>query len=259
MSANKKPSIYLTPYFACNVLLASAYFLLKATPLQNFMPWAEPMPALAARDQEILLFLACIVAVKVRKTQNEYEIIATAFLFAKCTNAVLFWRLNIVAFVLYLVAWLVAFLVADMPLFTGPTNVQTLSPMIFQNWIKADKTKLGTKSQFIMLKLYAAQSPVCQYLAPEFANLSMKYGSAFFRFAKIDVLRHPDVAKLYGIDTHYSSQQVPTFILFKDGVEVDRRPQVDKHNRVVKCRINAMFLETEFKLAEITNSNKKED
>jgi hypothetical protein len=50
------------------------------------------------------------------------------------------------------------------------------------------------------------------------------------------------------IDTRATSHQVPTVILFEDGVEVERRPKMYEGGKVEKCRINQVFIEDQFAL-----------
>lgn len=53
------------------------------------------------------------------------------------------------------------------------------------------------------------------------------------KFGKLDVGRHPDVAAKYRINDSSKSKQLPTLILFKQGKEVDRRPYIDRNNKLV--------------------------
>ena len=50
------------------------------------------------------------------------------------------------------------------------------------------------------------------------------------------------------IDTRATSHQVPSIILFEDGVEVERRPKLFEGGTVEKCRMNQQFIEEQFML-----------
>lgn len=81
---------------------------------------------------------------------------------------------------------------------------------------------------------YTAWNPSCVNFAPIYAELSNQYGLDNLRFAKIDIGRYPEVARRFRVDDSSLSRQLPTLILFKDGKEHIRRPDIDTTNKIHK-------------------------
>jgi thioredoxin 1 len=71
------------------------------------------------------------------------------------------------------------------------------------------------ESGLVLVDFYLSTCPACKESAPILTNFANKYPNEV-KVAKIEVRENTDVADNYMI------QYVPTFILFKDGEEVDR-------------------------------------
>jgi thioredoxin 1 len=70
------------------------------------------------------------------------------------------------------------------------------------------------KSGNVVVDFFAEWCGPCKMIAPQFEELSTKYLN--IRFCKVDVDTCSDIAGSCGV------QAMPTFILFKDGVECGR-------------------------------------
>jgi len=64
--------------------------------------------------------------------------------------------------------------------------------------------------------------------------VSFRYGTDRLRFAKVDLSRWPGIGKDYNIDLSGASPQVPSFILFENGVEAARIPHVYPDGSIAK-------------------------
>ncbi len=53
------------------------------------------------------------------------------------------------------------------------------------------------------------------------------------RFGKLDVGRYPKEAEHFRINNHPLSKQLPSISIFKEGVQVERRPAVGSNSRAV--------------------------
>ena len=67
----------------------------------------------------------------------------------------------------------------------------------------------------IIVDFWAAWCGPCQRMKPVFEKLSSEY-SGKLRFAKIDIEAHEESPSSVGV------MNLPTFVVFKDGKEVDR-------------------------------------
>lgn len=94
-----------------------------------------------------------------------------------------------------------------------------------------------------LVTFYAAWSPASINFAPIFAKLSANYHLPNLKFGKIDVGRYPDIAEQMYINTSSLTRQLPTLVLFQDGKEVGRAPEI------VKGRVQKFL----FKEDEIVN------
>lgn len=98
------------------------------------------------------------------------------------------------------------------------------------NDLSQNEKKNANQAAFVMF--YTQWASNCSALSPIIAELSLKYASPQFRFAKVDIGRAHQVASRLNISTSTSSKQLPTFILFKNGVEQTRVPQI-KDSKVI--------------------------
>lgn len=110
------------------------------------------------------------------------------------------------------------------------------------------------------VEFYAAWSPTSIHLEPVFAEISLRqkhflskrtkkkdlcffrYGTECLRFAKVDLSRWPGIGKDYNIDLSGASPQVPSFILFENGVESARIPHVYPDGSVAKGKYRKVRL-----------------
>ena len=71
------------------------------------------------------------------------------------------------------------------------------------------------ENRLVVVDCWAAWCYPCRLIAPVVEELTGEYGSAAL-FAKLDVDENPLTASAYGI------QSIPTILIIKNGVEVDR-------------------------------------
>lgn len=65
-------------------------------------------------------------------------------------------------------------------------------------------------------------------------NIYFRYDTKYLKFGKIDISRYPDAAIKYNISDSSLSRQLPTVIMFKNGVEELRRPTYDSKGKIFK-------------------------
>ena len=103
-----------------------------------------------------------------------------------------------------------------------------------------------------VVMFYADWSSACSHMDPMFAELSNTYSTSKLKFAKLDLGRWPETAKLFSInlDAFGSSSQVPTVILFeKRGEERGRLPRLyDDGSRMTGSRMRRVDLVKGFEL-----------
>ena len=93
--------------------------------------------------------------------------------------------------------------------------------------------------------MYTSWSSPCAHFAPAFAQLSRKHCRAdaedSLRFGALDLSLWPGLAGSYGMDLNATSSQLPTVVLFRDGVEVDRLPRKQARGRWTAADVERVF------------------
>jgi len=245
-------NVLYTPYAIGNGIICVLYTVIRCTRLNNwlFTPEAgRTGGTLSIRESEIQMFLMCIVLFKARRAENMEGFLSSAFNFAKVANAYMFWQADALYGVLYGIVCLLAMAFLPVPIYKGPDKTMPLTSDKLFSMLEVDKEAgTDTAPKFLLVNFFCTWSPPCMYMKRDFAAVSLRYSAAFLRFARIDVGRYAAIATKYGIDTHVRSAQVPTVILFRNCVEVDRRPKVGTANQVIKCKFSQEMIEAEFAL-----------
>lgn len=70
-------------------------------------------------------------------------------------------------------------------------------------------------SDYLFIDCYAPSCPPCKVLSPKFDQFAKKFASVG-DFQKVDVTQNPELRETYKVTA------VPTLLVFKDGVLVDR-------------------------------------
>lgn len=172
-------------------------------------------------EKQALLLLGIVMAVKGWKALSLDMFLADFFMYAKATLAALAYAMDIRIFVYYVIAMIVLFLISQQPCYAGPDKIKYFTPGTF-NW----EVEENHKGVIWLVELYAPWSPPCIHLEPVYADLSLKYTTAMFKFGKLDLGRWPQAARDFKVDVNGVTDQLPTIIMFKAGVEVGRIPQV---------------------------------
>lgn len=125
--------------------------------------------------------------------------------------------------VLMALAVLLSSLLFIQPRYTGQQNVSIMTPASF------DSEAMHESSKAVWLVMLSAQwSSQSRHAQATFAELSLEYASEDLRFGELDVGRWPKMAKKFGMSIDTVPQQLPVFLLLKQGRAVKRMPEADK-------------------------------
>ncbi|KAL1917998.1 uncharacterized protein VTP21DRAFT_3264 [Calcarisporiella thermophila] len=221
----------LHPHYILNLLLSSAWFLLRHTPLsQHYLPEAEGFE----REYKIYIPITLMLLLKLRSVVSAEEAVSVVFLYAKVINLALFYWYGRWWILLSLaLAYILVFAIIPQPPYRGPTNVVELTGEDFAG-ISTPK-KLETVEEenvkWIVL-MYATWNAACRNFEPVVARTSLKYTKSV-KFGKIDVEKYPGVAESVQINTDPTSFDLPTLVMFQSGKEIKRLPErvVDDEGR----------------------------
>ncbi|CAH1732879.1 hypothetical protein AGLY_014447 [Aphis glycines] len=249
----------LKPYYWVNILLTCSYVFCKKTDIfcQYLFSPTEGTCELDAKELEILLFLMIVVMIRTRKAGSVTMLpyISSSFLYTKGAN-VLLWFYSDVRYGLLFTALVIAVsLCLPEPTYSGPENVLYFRSLAtLEEALKEDK-----QHNVWLICFYTVWNPSCANFAPIFSKLSVEYDTKYLKFGKIDISRYPDAAIKYNISDSSLSRQLPTVIMFKNGVEELRRPSYDSKGKVFKFFFTEPNFKAVFDLNNVYNHCKLAD
>ncbi|KAN0040302.1 hypothetical protein ACTA71_012192 [Dictyostelium dimigraforme] len=122
----------------------------------------------------------------------------------------------------YLFVCMLVYLYKSQPEPKQSNFVHFFNQITFKNSLAFSAQSKELKDKYLLVEFFTTWSPPCTYLASTFADLSYVYQG--INFGKIDIGRWKSIAYEYDINDSVSSKQIPSIILFKNGVEVSRMP-----------------------------------
>lgn len=117
--------------------------------------------------------------------------------------------------------------------FSGASQIEHFNTISFKSRVREASDKEDAKTVWVVA-FWADWCEKCQFLEAMFAGLSLKYRKSGLAFGKVDVVKYPELADEFRIDTSGMSWQLPTIILLYKGVEVKRMPPFKSDGTVVK-------------------------
>ena len=123
------------------------------------------------------------------------------------------------------------------PRFSGTQKVDILTPASFDSQALSDHSS----QPFWLIMLSAPWSSQSRQAQATFAELSLEYASERLKFGELDVGRWPKVAKKYDMFLETCPNQLPAFLLLKQGKLVKRLPEPD-HSWDRKGRLKTVLI-----------------
>lgn len=129
------------------------------------------------------------------------------------------------------------------PTYSGPENVTYFrGAQGLMDELQRDKKIVW------IVEFYTVWNPACVTFAPVFSQLSAEYTLPNLKFGKVDVGRYPDAGKQFHVSDSSMSKQLPTVLLFQDGKEAVRRPNVDSKGKLQKFLFSTDNMKTAYDL-----------
>jgi thiol-disulfide isomerase/thioredoxin len=216
------PERFLRPYYLFNAALLLSYVALRVKVLDpGELGMVDPFGF--TREGQIYFSLALMLFVRTLSAATIDAYIASAFMFSRVAVLVLLWFMADTRVVLlYLTLWVLIYILYPQPLFKHPKSILVLNSATFDQRVTKSKVKTINVVWF-----HTTWSARCTQLAPVLAGLADKYHHVRLRFSKIDCSRWPAVAERHGISLAATSQQLPTVVCFRQGLEVARIPSLE--------------------------------
>lgn len=257
MSIKKDLYLLVKPYYWVNILLSLSYLIAKRAPFicSHLLPSDEHGQCeLDSRETEILFFLIIVIMIRTRKAGSVTMInyLTASFVYTKVANLIL-WFYNDPRFgVGFGAIFILGAMLLPEPTYQGPENVTYFRlPTGLEDELQRDKRITW------IVTFYTVWNPACVNLAPIISELSAEYNLPNLRFGKVDVGRFPEAGKRFQVSDSSFSKQLPTIILFRNGVEVTRRPNVDSKGKLTKFFFTEDNIRAAFDLNNFYKLNKE--
>eukprot|EP01029_Cantina_marsupialis_P029368 TRINITY_DN780184_c0_g1_i1.p1 TRINITY_DN780184_c0_g1~~TRINITY_DN780184_c0_g1_i1.p1 ORF type:complete len:250 (+),score=34.48 TRINITY_DN780184_c0_g1_i1:69-818(+) len=224
---------FLKPHYVLNTLLCLSYFWVRTLFPRSSLRSDSSFAMLSmTREQEISAMIGIILVMKVRKSINFDAFLGSLFLFSKTLVLTLVTFMSYKLTLIYAVGILVLYFVFPRPTYDGPQNITVLNKLTFDSEVLR-----GDPKNYWLVNFGASWCPDSANFERIFASLSLKYSAKHLKFGYIDVAKWPEYAEKYKIDASGTSWQIPTLIMFKNGIEEIRAPKLDHLGKVQKVRI----------------------
>ncbi|KAI9362162.1 thioredoxin-like protein [Pilaira anomala] len=163
----------------------------------------------------------------------------------------IYWRFGFWSSALFAAGWIVLSSVFPQPWYRGPTKIFELNEAAFRDKVQLkksttvpvedvkgpriteveDENEKDTKkpeidSKYWIVMLYANWSVTCLNFEPVLAKLSIEYDLPQLKFGQIDIDVYPNLAEEFGVSKDPASFDLPTLILFQQGKEIRRLPEL---------------------------------
>ncbi|KAI7885463.1 thioredoxin-like protein [Mucor mucedo] len=196
-------------------------------------------------------FWKCFMAATAEELSSVF-ILYTKF-FSLCS---IYWRFGFWSSALYTLGWIVLSTVIPQPWYRGPTKIFELNDTAFRDKVllkkpegvsvddikgpriteisETDEKKPEVNAKYWIVMLYANWSVTCLNFEPVLAKLSIKYDLPHLKFGQIDIDVYPNLAEEFGVSKDPASFDLPTLILFQQGKEIRRLPELTMPKEGVK-------------------------
>lgn len=250
----------LHPYYVLHTVYGLSYVGYR---LHQLMATSINFEETEPRTFVLLLGMSvwkCLVAATAEELSSVF-ILYTKF-FSLCS---IYWRFGFWSSVLYTAGWIVLSTVFPQPWYRGPTKIYELNDAAFRDKVllkkptsssststttsiddikgpriveldesatdkdvKKDdkKKKLDLDAKYWIVMLYANWSVTCLNFEPVLAKLSIQYDVPHLKFGQIDIDVYSNLAEEFGVSKDPASFDLPTLILFQQGKEIRRLPEL---------------------------------
>mmetsp|Transcript_17256 Transcript_17256/g.35548 ORF Transcript_17256/g.35548 Transcript_17256/m.35548 type:complete len:265 (-) Transcript_17256:63-857(-) len=185
------------------------------------------------QEEEWVMMIVGSYLLKFRNHSTIDESVQKAFMHLKMLTLALCFQCNRTLGIYLSVGYAIAYVSIQPPRFTGASQIEYLNPVSMKSRVRTPKSKEDQKTVWLVA-FWADWCEKCQFLDAMIASLSLKYSKDGLSFGKVDVVKYPELAEEFRIDTSGYSWQLPTLILFYKGVEVKRLPPFKSDGTVVK-------------------------
>lgn len=222
-------SRFLHRYYICNVLLFTAYVALRVQRLDPGELGEKDFMG-CTREFHIYLSLGLLLFARLFSSPTPDAYIATAFKGMGIVVMLCLWFMDLRLCQYFGAVYLAVLILCPQPRFQYPRSIVSLNHQSFQTRITNN-----THKSFYIVWAHATWHPRCTQLGPVFADLAHRFKHPRITFAKVDLGRWTEAAKLIDVAVEATTRQLPCVVVYRRGKEVARLPRtVGDHGDIEK-------------------------
>ncbi|OIW09405.1 hypothetical protein TanjilG_21002 [Lupinus angustifolius] len=230
------------PYYLFHFLTFFSYFVIRFNFASQLLD-SHIIHHLLRREIQMLLVFAILALVKGVREETWEAFIADALFLAKICLFALAFTMDRRLAVWYIIVFLVIHMLAQQPPFQGLGTSSKLTPLQLESLLAE-----GNTSRLWLVEFCASYSSSCIRSSQQLPELSITYSNKNLSFGIVDLGLFPNAAEKCGVSLSGSMGQLPTFILFENGAEIARFPELDFEARFFNPTITKGLLSRHFEL-----------
>ncbi|KAK9149325.1 hypothetical protein Scep_008082 [Stephania cephalantha] len=229
------------PFFFSHFLAFFSYLVIRISTSDALS--SDLSDRLLRREIQAVLALMVLIVVKLVKEETWEGFVVDSLFFAK---VFLFLVASVIDYHLAL-CYAVGFLVIKITTWYSSIAFSGDSSKLTPLQLEVLLTE-GSASRFWLVEFQSFCSSTCIRTSRFLPDLSITYSNKNLSFGIVDLSLFPNVAEKFGISMGVSMNQLPTYILFDNGTEVARFPDVQLEEKASYHPITKGFLCRYFEL-----------
>ncbi|KAL2544902.1 Thioredoxin superfamily protein [Forsythia ovata] len=231
------------PYYLLHFLAFFSYIPIRCSASHVFSPLRSSH--LFHREIQAVLAFCVLSAVKVVKVETWEAFISDTLLFAKIFLIAIALVMDYHVALWYALVFSVIYVIAQQPAYEGLGTSNQLTPLQLETLLTE-----GNKSKIWLVEFRSLSTSGCINSSSFLPELSITYSSKYLSFGIVDLGLFPNAAEKFGIALA-SLYQLPIYIMFYDGAELTRLPDVDFETKVFDSPISKKLLCRHFELDKL--------
>ncbi|XP_041019277.1 thioredoxin-related transmembrane protein 2 [Juglans microcarpa x Juglans regia] len=239
------------PYYLFHFLAFFSYLVVRSSASPRLSP--RLTHHLLYREIQAILAFSLLTVIKMVRQETWEAFIADMLFFSKVLLLALALVMDYHLALWYLGIFFVIYILTQQPAYQGLGTSSKLTPLQLETLLTE-----GNTSRFWLVEFRASFSPACIRTSQCFPELSITYSHKNLSFGIVDIGIFPNAAEKFGIYLGGSMDQLPTYILFENAVEVSRIPHLDseaKSSPPITKRLISRHFELDLRLLEYVKGN----
>ncbi|CAH9064768.1 unnamed protein product [Cuscuta epithymum] len=228
------------PYYLLHFIACFSYIPMRCAASHFLIPSRNAL--LVKREIQALVAFSAISVVKTVRAETWQTVISDTLFFAKIFLNALALVMDYHLALWYTLMFLVIHILTQQPPYEGLGNSIQLTPLQLEALLTE-----GTTSRFWLVEFRALSTSTCICTSSFFPELSITYSNKNLSFGVVDLGLFPNAAEKFEISLA-SLNQLPLYILFENGAEVTRFPELDFQGTVFSSSVTKKLLCERFEL-----------